>query len=846
MRRFMSVAFALAIAVAAPSPGWGSVPPVPDPVLLRPIASPSPVAREPGSTPSVIAAYSEALWRVTSGRWRAPTAADASDDDLNRVTRRMCTTCHNDRLRTSDLSLGDFDIARAHEDRERAEAVIRKLRLGMMPPPGIPRAGGDTMIAIAERLEERIDAGVRGRPEPGSRVFQRLNRAEYARAVEELLGLQVDAGAWLPLDSYLGNFDNMADAQALSPTLLNAYLTAAGTISRIAVGDPAAPASHITYRQSPLVSQHTWEHMDGAPFGSRGGLVVTHDFPADGEYVFDIETRSGTISTFEDIDLSLNREPLALLSFEPGLASGNRGGGYPLRTEPIFVRAGQHSVAVSFVRRFEGPYEDILRPHRWSLAGEGESSGFGVTSLPHIWNLTISGPHNPTGVSDTEARRRIFSCVPRTADDELPCAREIVGRLATQAYRRPVEGEAMEGLLGFYAQGAEEGGFENGIRLALQATLASPAFIFRIEREPEGLRAGESYPVADLELASRLSFFLWGSSPDAELLREASAGRLNNPAVLRAQALRMLGDPRSEALARRFASQWLRLQDMDNIRPDPFWFPDFSENLARDLRTETQLLFLHLLREDRSILELFSADYSFLNQRLAEHYGIPGVSGDRFRPVAYTGEVPRRGILGHGSVLMLTSMGNRTSPVLRGKWVMEVLMGSPPPPPPPLVPDLEQTSGVEGGRVLTTRERMAIHRDNPACSSCHVMMDPIGVALDNFDVLGRWRLRESGIPVDTRGDFHDGSPVNGPAELADALLRRPIPLVRSFTEYLMSYAVARPVRVQDQPSVRAIVREAESSGYSLSSLVLGVVLSDPFRLRQVEGVTQQTESTDGE
>ena len=769
---------------------------------------------------------------------------DATDDELNQVTRRTCNICHNDQLLTGNLSLAGFDIAEAASDRERAEAVIRKLRLEMMPPPGLNRPGGDTLIAIAARLEENIDAVASRNPDPGTRGFQRLNRAEYARAVEDLLGLEVDAGTWLPLDSYLGNFDNMADAQALSPTLLNAYLTAAGTISRMAVGNPEAPATHVTYSQSPLVSQQNWDHVEGAPFGTRGGLVATHHFPADGTYTFQVETRSGTMATFEDIDLSINKEQVALLRFEPGLASGNRGGGVPLRTEPIFVPAGQHTVSVAFLRRFEGPYEDLLRPHRWSLAGEGESSGYGITNLPHIWNMTISGPHEPVGVSETEARRRIFTCMPATPAEELPCAESIVERLASEAYRRPVAPERLAGIMDFYREGAETEGFETGIRMALQAILASPAFIFRMEREPAGLEPGDVYPVEDLDLASRLSFFLWGSPPDDELVEVAAAGELNDPAMLRRQALRMLEDPRAEALSTRFAAQWLRLQDMENIRPDPFWFPDFSENLGEDMRQETEHFFQYLLEEDRSILELFSADYSFLNERLAGHYDIPGVMGDAFRKVDYPEDSQRKGILGHGSVLLLTSMGNRTSPVLRGKWVMEVLMGSPPPPPPPSVPALEETDAVEDGKVLTTRERMAIHRANPACASCHIMMDPIGIALDNFDVMGRWRLRENGMPVDTRGDFYDGTPVNGPAELADALLRRPVPLVRSFTEYLMSYAIARPVRTEDQPAIRAIVRASEPDDYRLSSLVLGVVLSDPFRMRSVAAMADQTDAGD--
>ncbi len=756
------------------------------------------------------------------------------EDALTEVVQRVCITCHNDQLQTGNLSLQGFDVSRAEEDLTRAEKVITKLRLEMMPPPGIPRPAGDTLMALAATLEERIDQWAAVNPNPGTRVFQRLNRAEYSRAVRDLLGLEVDAGKWLPLDSYLGNFDNMADAQALSPTLLDAYLTAAGTIARMAVGNPEAPATHSTYTQPALVSQHNWDHVEGAPFGTRGGIVALHDFPADGEYVFEMETRSGTMATFEDIDVSINGERIALLPFEPGLASGNRGGGYSLRTEPIQLPAGQHRVSAAFVRKFEGPYEDLLRPHEWSLAGEGESAGYGITNLPHLWTMTVSGPYNPSGISETESRSRIFTCHPERGDEATACAESLLRRLATEAYRRPVSESALEGIMGFYHQGAQEGGFETGVRLALQATLASPSFIFRIERQPDGVQAGDAFLVSDLDLASRLSFFLWGAPPDRELLDVAAQGRLSDPSVLEAQALRMLRDPRAEALSTRFAAQWLRLQDMDNIRPDPYWFPNYSETLASDMRRETELFFDHLLREDRSMLELFSADYTFVNERLARHYGIPNVVGTEFRQVAYPAGSNRQGILGHGSILLLTSMGNRTSPVLRGKWVMEVLMGSPPPPPPPNVPTLEETDGVDDEGVLTTRERMAIHRANPACSSCHNMMDPIGVALDNFDVLGKWRLRENGIPVDTRGDFYDGTRINNVLELNQVLLSRPIPLVRTFTEYLLSYAIARPVEPHDQPTIRALVREAEAEDYRLSSLILGVVMSEPFRMKSAE------------
>tara|TARA_B100000519_G_scaffold189538_1_gene188126 strand:- start:495 stop:1859 length:1365 start_codon:yes stop_codon:yes gene_type:complete len=450
-------------------------------------------------------------------------------------------------------------------------------------------------------------------------------------------------------------------------------------------------------------------------------------------------------------------------------------------------------------------------------------------------HLTIEGPHESTGISETPSRSRIFSCRPTSQEEERPCAERIIGRLASQAYRRALEDRDIEALLNFYDQGTSEGGFELGIRTAIEAMLVSPYFLFRIESEPRGIEAGEIFPVDDIDLASRLSFFIWGVGPDDRLLSAARENRLSDPDFLEGETLRMLADPRSESLSTRFAHLWLRLQDLEQVQPDAFWFPNYSQQLSEDMRRETELFFNNLVSEDRSLLELLEADYTFVNERLADHYGFKGVTGEEFLRVNYP-EGNRRGLLGHGSVLAQTSLANRTSPVLRGKWVMEVLLGVPPPPPPPGIPDLEETSNTEGARVLTTSERMRVHRSNPTCASCHNLIDPIGLALDHFDVTGKWRTRENRMLLDTRGTFYDGTAISTAPELADALLKRPIPLVRNFTENLMTYALGRRVEVNDQPTVRRIAREAKKDDYRLSSFIVGVVLSDAFRMKQATEV----------
>ena len=769
---------------------------------------------------------------LATGSPAAPSPALPSPA-LTAVVQQYCVVCHNDALLTGNLSLQHFAVEQAPEERETAEKMIRKLRAGMMPPPGIPRPSADTLLSLVQTLESSVDDAGRAAPNPGTRRFQRLSRPEYERVIDELFGLEVDADNWLPADLLVGSFDNMSAAQGLSTTLLDSYLKAAIDVSRLALGNPRALSSTTKHRNPMEVSQHAWEQIEGAPFGTRGGMVVTHDFPADGEYVFRVETDfgSGNQVAAEDIDISIDGEPVALLKLEYNAAATVPA----IETGPIFVPAGQRRVSAAFVNVIEGPYEDRFSPVAWSAAGTA-GGAYGVTGLTHLKELLITGPANVSGVGETESRSRVFTCRPSVPEEARPCAESILTRLATRAYRRPPSADDVADLMSFYDLAAAEEGFEAGVQMGLQAILVSPEFVFRLEREPADTRPGEGYLLSDIDLASRLSFFLWATVPDEELLQVAGSGRLTDPEVLEAQVERMLRDPRSETLATRFAHQWLRLQDVGKVWPESYLYPDFSQQLADAMVRETELLFDHLVREDRSLLELLDADYTFLNRRLARHYGIEAdFQGDDFRLVRYP-DARRRGVLGHGSILHLTSMSGRTSPVLRGKWVMEVLMGTPPPPPPPNVPTLEGSPDADGDRILTTRERMELHRSSPVCSSCHNFIDPIGLALDNFDVTGRWRVRENMAPLDTRGIFYDGTALSSPSELAAVLLKRPIPLARNFTEHLLSYAIGRPADHLDQPTIRAITRAAADRDYSISSIVAGVVKSTPFRMRQAQEV----------
>lgn len=776
---------------------------------------------------------------VNSPTVEAGPAPSIPIDSLTMIVLQYCVVCHNDVALTGNLSLQAFDVTAAAQMAETAEKMIRKLRAGMMPPPGMPRPGADTLLALVEALETRIDEAAAANPNPGSRTFQRLNRAEYSRSIRDLLALDVDAGDYLPLDTKSANFDNIADVQMLSATLMGAYLTAASEISRLAVGDPNAGPSSTTYTNPGYTTQ--WDRIEGAPRGTRGGISVVHNFPADGEYVFKMAFEHTTTGGFygqtaqgEQIEISVNGERVALLDVDRWMHTSDPNG-VNMETDPIFVRAGPQRVSAAFIRQFEGPMEDLMSPHDWSLVDRQIGvSGYGVTALAHLKDLVVNGPHDPTGVSETPSRRKIFTCRPTSPGEELPCAEEIISRLGLRAFRRPLTDNDLDALRSFYETGAAEGGFETGIRTALQAILASPDFVFRFEEPPTGVEPGESYRIGDIDLASRLSFFLWATPPDDDLMALARQGELSDPGVLEGQVRRMLADTRSEALGPRFAAQWLRLQDLEKVHPDRLMYPDFHQQLADAMRRETELFFNSLVRDDKSVLELLTADYTFVNERLARHYGMPNVTGNHFRRVTYPDD-KRRGLLGHGSILTLTSHANRTSPVLRGKWVMEVLLGTPPPPPPPGVPDLEETEGAKDGRLLTTRERMEQHRSNPVCQSCHRFMDPIGLALDNFDVTGKWRIRENGMPLDTRGELYDGTPLNSPADLRMALLNHPEALIRNFTANLMAYGLGRRVEYYDMPTVRAIAREAAANDNRITSFILGVVQSAAFQMSRPAG-----------
>ncbi|MCH7991357.1 MAG: DUF1592 domain-containing protein [Gemmatimonadetes bacterium] len=769
-----------------------------------------------------------------------PARIAETDSTLNAVIDEYCVRCHSDRRLSGDMSLESFDAGTPEANARLAEKIIHKLRAGMMPPVGARRPPEETLSLLASSLEDRLDDLARRNPNPGYRTFQRLNRAEYEASIRDLFGFDIDASAYLPTETLSDNFDNISDTQILSATLLEGYMRAAAQVSREAVGDAAAVPATTVYKIPKTVSQI--DHVEGTPLGTRGGIAVTHNFPADGEYVFELDMHGspdgqlfGLTFTVQRLEISLNGVRVALLEIDRFMTESDVTG-LRLETPPIHIRAGPQLIAAAFLIDEEGPVADLIKPLDFTLADPNMGVGYGVTTMPHLRDLSISGPFSVSGVSDTPARRRIFSCRPTSVEEERPCAEEIIASLARQAFRRPLEGSEVGELMGFFEEGQKAGGFEIGIRDALWAILASPRFIFRLEETPENIRPGEIYELGDADLASRLSFFLWAAPPDEELVRLAQEGRLHNDEELERQTRRMLADPRAESLATRFASQWLRLQDLERINPDAQLYPYFNHQLKEAMDRETELLFHHIVQEDRSVMELLTADYTFVNERLAKHYGIRGVTGNAFRRVDLPGE-NRRGLLGHGSILMMTSHANRTSPVLRGKWVMEVLLGSPPPPPPPSVPSFDETAGSEDGRVLTTRERMESHRENPACNSCHRVIDPIGLALDNFDVTGAWRIKENLTPIDPTGVLYDGTPIDGPASLRNALLKRPSVFKRTFARNLMAYAIGRRVEYYDMPTIRAMERNAAENGDRMSYFILGVVQSSAFRMGRAIAAT---------
>jgi mono/diheme cytochrome c family protein len=743
--------------------------------------------------------------------------------EQNAMFKQYCVACHSDRGKAGGLTLASFDAAKATDDVVLAEKIIRKLRAQMMPPAGARRP------PAATALETRVDRAAALNPSPGSRPFQRLNRAEYARAVKDLLDVDVDVASLLPADTISNGFDNVADAQSFSPTLMESYLRAAARVTALAIGDPEAAATETNYRVPKTASQLA--RVEGAPFGTRGGVSVPHTFPADGDYVFKVELHSNACGVLfggpnegETVEVSVNGERKAIMKIDPRMAETTTG--LSLKTPPIAVKAGVQRVTAAFVQRFEGPVNDLVAPIDHTLADTQIGVAIGITTLPHVKDFSIVGPYNVTGISDTASRRKVFSCRPTSAADETTCATRIVRTLATQAFRGNVAERDLSALMQFYADGRKEGDFEYAIGGAIEAILASPQFLFKLENTPATLRAGQSYRLSDGELASRLSYFIWGAAPDAELARLAAQGRLSAPGVYEKQIARLVADPRSEALSTRFARQWLRLGDVEGVLPDAVAYPYFDRTLGDAFVTESELFFGSLVREDRSVLDLLTADYSFVNERIARHYGIPNVAGNAFRRVTLPAE--RRGILTHGSVLVLTSVADRTSPVMRGKWVMEVMMGSPPPPPPPNVPALEDTKGDVSGKVLTVRERMEEHRKNPQCTSCHRVIDPLGLALENFDATGKWRIKDSGMPVDPSGTLYDGTPMNGAAGLRAALLKHQDVFLLSFTENLMTYALGRRIEAPDMWAVRQLVREAARREYKMSAFVKAVATSPLF------------------
>jgi hypothetical protein len=757
--------------------------------------------------------------------WVSPTFGQPN------LTGRYCVGCHNDALKSGGLSLKRLNASHPEQNAAEWEKVIVKLRAGMMPPSGAPRPDAAAIDNFASSLEKALDNASAAHPNPGRPALHRLNRFEYANSVRDLLDVEVDPAAYLPADDMSHGFDNMAEVLNVSPTLMEGYIRAAGRISRMALGDLGMKPIVETYHVPSTLSQV--RHIEGAPFGTRGGIVAHHNFPADGEYIFRISlyftTNTlvyGTLQKGEQIEVAINGERVALLDFNPAMKVDD-----DLRTPPIKVKAGPQTISAAFIQKASGPVEDLLAPYEHSLGDLFAGRTIGITALPHVRDLGIDGPYRVTGVSDTPSRHRVFGCRPASAGDELPCARQIVSVLARQAYRRPLADADLEDLLSAYQSGRNGGNFDTGIRQALQLILANPQFVFRFERAPSDAAPGRNYPVSNLELASRLSYFLWSSAPDEELLNLASNRKLRDPAVLERQVTRMLADKRADALATSFAGQWLALRNLDEAQPDLFLYPNFSRNLLQSMRRETELFFECIMHEDRPITELLTANYTFVDELLAKLYGIPNVEGERFRRVAITDE-NRRGLLGQASILTVTSYANRTSPVVRGKWVMDTLLGAPPPKPPANVPPLKEN--IAGAKPLPVRARLEEHRSNPVCASCHKMMDPIGFALENFDALGAWRWNDSGFPVDATGQLVDGTKVDGPASVRRALVGHSDAFIRTFTEKLLTYALGRGVEYYDMPTVRAIDREAASQGNRFSSFILGIVRSTPFQMRRAE------------
>jgi len=752
------------------------------------------------------------------------------------VVGQYCVTCHNQRLKTGGLALDAVDASDVPAHAEVWEKVIRKVKGNMMPPAGSPRPDAATLAAFARGLEDTLDRAAAARPHPGRTRPHRFNRSEYANAIRDLLALEIDASTLLPPDDSSYGFDNIADVLGISPLLMERYVAAAERISALAVGDPSIGPSSQLYRVSFDLPQH--EHISGLPIGTRGGTAFRHHFPLDGEYVVKLrlwKTSVGYVrglQTEHDLEVSIDGQPV--LQTPVGGPSDyqmnvlNSGAAETaletrLRTRTR-VTAGPHDVVATFLALAGGVRTgpEGLRPTMFAV------DPLYIHGVPAIERVIIEGPYNPTGPGDTPSRRTIFTCKPGTASDELPCARTILSRLTQRAYRRASTEADLRPLLDLFRKGRANASFEAGIQLALQGVLTSPKFLFRVESDPPNLAAA-THRVSSVDLASRLSFFLWSSVPDQELLDAAAGNQLGQPAAIERQVRRMLGDPRAQSLAKNFGGQWLHLRNLAAFVPTRDDFPEFDDALRQAMRTETEMLLDSLRLENRSVLDLLRADYTFANERLARHYGMRGVYGSHFRRVPVT-DPARFGLLGHASVLAVTSYPNRTSPVVRGKWILENLVGTPPPPPPPGAANVLADNAP--GKLDSVRARLAAHRASPQCASCHRVMDPLGFALENFDAVGAWRTEDQGSRIDASDTLVDGTTVNGPVELRQALLRQPEMFVTALTEKLLTYALGRGLDHHDMPAVRAIVRGAASDDYRFGGIVLGIVRSVPFQMRE--------------
>ncbi len=788
----------------------------------------------------------------------APAASPTATPDYHAVLQKYCITCHNERSKAAGLSLDKLDVSNVPSGADTWEKVIRKVRVGMMPPQGAPRPDQETQRALVSFLTTELDRAATAKPNPGRGLIHRLNRTEYTNAIRDLFALDVDPSSLLPPDDSAYGFDNIADALSVSPVLLERYLTAADKIVSLAVGDPETGPYGQTFRIRQDASQDT--HIEGLPLGTVGGILAKTTLPLDGEYTFSIKlfrTNLGVVRGLEydhQIEYTVDGERVHLSKiggeedFKANLKNMTKAGD-DVEARAAFkipLKAGPHTITVAFLERTSAANPLRLQPFIRSSNDTLDTIGH-----PHLDTFTLTGPFNPTGSGDTPSRRRVFFCRPSTGSrvrsaqdvpsgvegrpttraEEDPCAKRIISTFARRAYRGMATSADLERLFAFYQVGRREGTFERGIQVALQRVIASPKFVFRVERDPENVAAGTVYRISDLELASRLSFFLWSSIPDEQLLQLARQGTLHTPAVLNQQVRRMLADPKSDALVTNFAGQWLYLRNLKNFQPNSLEFPDFDDNLRQAMQRETELFFESIMRENRNVLDLMTADYSFLNERLAKHYGVPNIYGSHFRRVVLKDDA-RKGLLGKGAILMVTSHADRTSPVVRGKWILDNLLNAPPPPMPANVPPLNENAQ-RGGKVLTMRERMEEHRQNPVCAACHKIMDPIGLSMENFDAVGAWRTRDGGTlgtPINASGELLDGTKVDGVVTLRQALVRQPEIFVATVTEKLMTYALGRGLAYYDMPTVRAIVRDT-APDHRFTSIVLGIVNSTPFQKR---------------